>query len=69
MLWVYCLTVLSASRLSSFLYLNPVLAIGIAWGWLGEVPTWPSLVGGVVAIAGVILAARGPGVEPGKAGP
>ncbi len=55
-LWVYGLSRTTASRLSSFLYLSPVLAIGIAWIWLREVPSWLSLVGGLVTIAGVALA-------------
>lgn len=54
-LWVYGLTRLPASNLSSFLYLSPVLAIGIAWLWLREIPGWLSLVGGLVAIGGVAL--------------
>ncbi len=55
-LWVHGLNKLSASRLSSFLYLNPVFAIGIAWLWLGEIPSWLTLVGGTVAVCGVVLA-------------
>lgn len=55
-LWVYGLSRTTASRLSSFLYLSPVLAIGIAWVWLREVPSPLSLVGGAVTVGGVALA-------------
>ncbi len=54
--WVYGLNRLSASRLASFLYLNPVFALGIAWLWLGEIPSWLTLIGGAVAVCGVALA-------------
>jgi len=55
-LWVYGLSRLPASNLVSYLYLSPVLAIGIAWLWLGEMPSWLSLGGGLVAVCGVALA-------------
>lgn len=54
-LWSYALARMPASMLSSFLYLSPVLAMGIAWVWLGEVPTVLTIVGGLVAIVGVVL--------------
>jgi drug/metabolite transporter (DMT)-like permease len=54
-LWGYGLSKMPASRVSAFLYLQPVNAAVIAWFWLGEVPALGVLIGGVISIAGVIL--------------
>lgn len=53
--WAYVLSRLPASTAASFLYLVPVVAIGIAWIWLGELPTFLVVVGGAFVLAGVIL--------------
>ncbi len=53
--WAYALSRLPASIVASFLYVMPVLALGIAWLWLGEVPPVEALYGGVLAISGVAL--------------
>jgi drug/metabolite transporter (DMT)-like permease len=53
--WAYVMTHGPAGRTSSLLYVIPVLAIFIAWIWLGEIPRSQSLVGGVIALAGVVL--------------
>ncbi len=54
-IWLYALSRIPASRASSYLYLIPGLAILLAWGYLGEMPTPLSLAGGVLTLAGVIV--------------
>ena len=46
----------SATRVSSFIYLSPPIALVIGWAWIGEVPTAMELVGGAIVIGGVVLA-------------
>jgi drug/metabolite transporter (DMT)-like permease len=53
--WAYVMSHGAAGKTTTLLYITPVLAIGIAWIWLGEVPRLRSLLGGAIALAGVVI--------------
>jgi drug/metabolite transporter (DMT)-like permease len=53
--WNIVLSRLPASRASNFMYCVPPVATLMGFVWLGEAPSVLSLVGGVMALGGVIL--------------
>lgn len=54
-LWSYALARMPASTTASFLYAQPVLVMFVAWLWQHTVPGPVTLLGGALALAGVIL--------------
>lgn len=53
--WAIALSAGKASSVASMIYLEPGVAILTAWIWLSEWPSTLSLIGGLVAIAGVLV--------------
>lgn len=45
-----------ASEATISMYLTPAAAFAIAWLWLGEKPTLPTVLGGLITLAGVTIA-------------
>lgn len=56
--WTYGLTHTPAARTMVWLYLVPPLSFTLGWLWLGEVPTMLAIVGGVLALVGVVVVNR-----------
>lgn len=57
-LWYYALSRMEASRVSVFNNLQPVLTSVLSFAIFGTVPTVMFIVGGAIAIAGVVLTQR-----------
>jgi drug/metabolite transporter (DMT)-like permease len=56
--WAYALARGTASRLAATAYLVPPITIGMSWLVLSEVPNLMAVLGGLLCLAGVILARR-----------
>jgi len=53
--WAIALSIGNVSSVSSMLYLEPPIAIIIAWIWLKELPSILSMIGGFIAISSVAI--------------
>lgn len=54
-LYAFALSKAPASLVTAFLYLVPVSSLSFSWWLLGEVPTVLTLIGGCIAVAGIVL--------------
>ncbi len=59
-LWAYAMARMDVGRVTLSLYLVPAAAIVISAVWLGQIPGPVELAGGVIVLAGVILARARP---------
>lgn len=53
--WAMALSLGNATNVSMMLYIEPAIAIIIAWFWLNEWPNSLSLLGGLIAISSVLV--------------
>ena len=58
-IWYYGVEKLGNTRTSAYSNLTPVIALAVAWLWLGEVPTAAQVAGMVVILSGVSVAQTG----------
>lgn len=56
--WAYVLARFPAGQAAGFLYLVPPATMLIGWLWLDELPTLLAVLGGILAIGGVVIIAR-----------
>jgi drug/metabolite transporter (DMT)-like permease len=57
-LFAYAISKIPVTSVASFLYIIPVFSLFFSWLLLSEVPTWLTLVGGLIAIAGIVVVNR-----------
>jgi drug/metabolite transporter (DMT)-like permease len=53
--WGYALRFTSAGKLGATTYVVPAIVVGMSWLLLSEVPTWLTIGGGALALAGVAV--------------
>ena len=53
--WSVALSLGNASTVTSMIYVEPVVAIIVAWFWLKELPSGLSMLGGIIAILSVLI--------------
>lgn len=54
--WAYALTHSTTGKMAATTYAIPAVAVLLSWAFLGEVPGWLTLAGGLVCVAGVFVA-------------
>lgn len=59
MIWYYSVNIIGNTRTAAYSNAVPVVALLVAWVWLGEVPSAGELVGSAIIIGGVALAQTG----------
>jgi len=56
LLWSYALSkTTSTINVVSFMYITPILTMSIGWFWISEVPPLLSIIGGMLALCGVVI--------------